>query len=308
MTKDILLDKGKENFLKLKELYLNKATVVPFVGAGPSIPIGIAGWDSLLKTMIKDFTLEISEFRELFSSNQLSKVASKIYSKINAEDYRNYLSSKLKGTSANYIDIHIKTIQLFNTIVTTNFDCAFDDAASDLDREFSRQIMPIFNVLDIMLNNTIIYLHGHIETGDLIFRDEDYSIFYDEHNSDGYASDLYDLVKVLVKETHIVFIGFSFQDKYFTKLFNRIINKDLIDSAKSIEKHFGREEYKQKKHFSFMLLPTNENEAIQIYELLSKMNILPIFYEGSHSEIGTYLKLIKETQVKDEIGLEVLDV
>jgi len=52
MNKAILLDKGKENFLKLKELYLNKATVVPFVGAGPSIPIGIAGWDSLLKKMI----------------------------------------------------------------------------------------------------------------------------------------------------------------------------------------------------------------------------------------------------------------
>ena len=57
-----------------------------------------------------------------------------------------------------------------------------------------------------------------------------------------------------------------------------------------------------------MPLPEDNKEAIKLYKVLEKMNILTIFYEGTHSQVGAYLKLLKPTQVKSVIEQEALHV
>ncbi len=312
MTNDEFLAIGRENFEKLKSLYKDQSKVVPFIGAGPSVTPGLPDWKQLLIDMINDFdSLELDDFQELLDEYQFSKVASLIYSKINKTLYKEYLSSTLKPKYAEFTSVHTSLVKRFKTILTTNFDNILDEAAKEEGLTVIKQILPHFRLSDLFVSYTYVYLHGHIETGNLIFREEDYTLFYDEHNEPGYVSDLYDLIKLFIKETHLVFIGFSFNDQDFFKMYSKIKNLELIKSRKRIEQHYSIDMEKQKEHFVFIPLNNNSEVNIKEYEKFQRLRVLPIFYEeNQHAEISRYIRElspIRETLVSQEIGMEALN-
>jgi len=313
MTNIELLSIGKENFTRLKLLCEDNAKVIPFIGAGPSVTPGLPDWKNLLLKMIEEFEiLELSDFEELLNEYEYSKVASLIYMKINKNQYKEYLSKALKPQYAEFTSIHTGLVKRFKIILTTNFDNMLDEAAKEEGLSIEKQILPNFTLSELFLAYTYVYLHGHIETGNLIFREEDYSLFYDDTNESGYVTDLYDLIKLFIKETHLVFIGFSFNDKDFSSMYSKIKNIELTKSRKEISKHYGVEIDQQKEHFIFIALDSENRKNLKEYEKFNKLNILPIFYDvNQHAEVSRYIRelpLERATVVKSEIGLEVLDV
>lgn len=312
MTNDKLLEVGNDNFSKLKQLYENNAKIIPFVGAGPSVTPGLPNWKGLLTGMINDFEdLKLSDFQELLDSYEFTKVASLIFSKINKEQYKEYLSNALKPQYAEFTSIHTSLVKRFEVILTTNFDGMFDEAAKEEGLEVNKQILPHFILSELFLSRTYVYLHGHIETGNLIFREEDYALFYDETNDFGYSSVIYDLMKLFIKETHLLFIGFSFADKDFTDMYSKIKNVELVESRKKVETHYSIEQDGQKEHFVFIGLNGDTDLNIKEYDKFKSLKILPIFYDvNQHSEISKHIRKLSQsgiTVVKNEIGSEVLD-
>ena len=312
MTNDEFLEIGRENFEKLKSLYEEKAKVVPFVGAGPSVTPGLPDWRQLLVDMINEFdSLELNDFQELLDQYNFSKVASLIYSKINRTLYKEYLAKALKPQYAEFTSVHTGLVKRFKIILTTNFDNMLDEAAKEEELTVTKQILPHFTLSDLFIAHTYVYLHGHIETGNLIFREEDYTLFYDEYNESGYVSELYDLIKLFIKETHLVFIGFSFNDKDFSKMYSKIKNLELIESRKRIEQHYSIVMDGPKEHFVFIALNSNSDANIKEYERFKTLRILPIFYEeNQHAEVSRYIRELsprRETLVSEEIGMEALN-
>ena len=313
MTNTELLNIGKENFTRLKSLCEDNAKVIPFIGAGPSVTPGLPDWKDLLVNMIDEFeVLKSSDFEKLLNKYKYSEVASLIYSKINKDQYKEYLSKALKPKHAEFTSIHTGLVKRFKIILTTNFDNMLDEAAKEECLTVKKQILPNFTLSELFLAYTYVYLHGHIETGNLIFREEDYSLFYNDTNESGYVTDLYDLIKLFIKETHLVFIGFSFNDQDFSSMYSKIKNIELTRSRKEIHKHYGVKLDQQKEHFVFIGLDNEDMKNMKEYEKFKKLHILPIFYDvNQHVEVSRYIRelpLERVTVVKSEIGLEVLDV
>jgi len=310
MTNEELIALGQKNFEKLKLLYQDGNKVIPFLGAGSSVTPGLPDWKDLLVNMIEAFTLNKEEFQDMLDKKEFSKVASLIYSKIQEGQYKEYLSKALKPTKDDFSGIHIRLVRRFNIILTTNFDDILDKAAEEEEYEISKQILPYFSLSDIFTKRTYVYLHGHIETGNLIFRNEDYSLFYENDGTD-YVSDLYELMKLFIKETHLIFIGFSFNDEHFYDMYLKIKNVDLYEARKRKEKHYSLDPASQKDHFVFVSLSDDAQRNKDLVGRYEKLKILPIFYEvDQHAEIGRYIRQLsiqKDILVKEQPGEEVLD-
>ncbi len=309
MTNEELLALGQENFEKLKLLYQDDNRVVPFLGAGTSVTPGLPDWESLLRDMIDEFTLHKEEFEDLLKHKKFSTVASLVYAKIQPDQYKEYLSKALKPSQADFVAIHTKLVNRFDVILTTNFDDILDKASEEAELTISKQILPDFRLSDIFTKSTYIYLHGHIETGNLIFRDEDYALFYENDGTD-YVSDIYELLKMFIKETHLIFIGFSFEDQHFYDMYLQIKNIDLYEARKRKEKYYSLNLENQKDHFIFVPLDHEIQKNKNLLERYEKLNILPIFYEiGQHAEISRYVGQLSVRQaiiVRDQPGEEVL--
>lgn len=149
---------NEENIKLLKEIIQGeRKKVAVFVGAGVSDPLGIKTWKKLLLEMANEFNCEI-DIEECISKKGYPGTASEIYNHIsNHEDYLRFLHIQFEPTKCNFTSLHLKIIDFFHTIFTTNFDSAFEKAFYDRERYFNTQSSPIL-ILSLCLKDRRLYI------------------------------------------------------------------------------------------------------------------------------------------------------
>jgi NAD-dependent SIR2 family protein deacetylase len=264
------------NIKSLNAKYLQGKKIALFIGAGASVPLGIDDWETTLiklgdkagidKKLImqKLYSTEYNfrnhnddslNYNPVFNGPE---VASEIYSTINDQEfYVNLLSELFTPSSASYHSLHVKILQKLkqntdlklSTILTTNFDVAFEKAdAAFGNSSINKQILPVFNQFDLGNDPTIVYLHGNLTREKYILRKEEYETYYPTISNDNsianVSHELEEFLSSIFRHVTLIFIGFSFQDVYFSNYFIReqkIIQNEQIAYNKTYNHTHPRE-------------------------------------------------------------------
>lgn len=169
-----------------------------FAGTGVNTGTGIPGSSQeLLKSLYDIEPLEDVEFGKI-EEKEYPNIARRIYgslcSKQKEEEYYKIIKDNLKADNAPFSTQHTQIWKTCNRVVTTNFDNSFERAFNDLHEEKPEKLEKMY--LDSLDSRkleekfSITYLHGRIDEKAIIFKKEDYEIFYPSVSSKQNGSDI----------------------------------------------------------------------------------------------------------------------
>jgi hypothetical protein len=285
---------SNKNIDLLRKVIQDKNDVAFFVGAGPSIPIGINNWKKLLKEMNRKFGCSINVENSI-KAKGYPATASEIYNKCvnNHDDYLQFMRDQCKSRNCDYTSIHLAMIDSpIYTIITTNFDSAFEKAFEykNININSSTQKLPSFNI-SRLFNDTpsIVYIHGNKDSGDYIFREEEYEVYYPSISQKTGSGELERFLQEIISKVSLVFIGFSFEDLYFKKFLDKALNE--IIKEKEIYKQRYAKDHPGKSVDHFVFLEKKEKNKA---DNLKRLGLKVISYDDRmYVQIGDVLKSLQ---------------
>ncbi len=268
-------DQG-DRFLKLSEEF-NKGSVIPFVGAGMSVPSGYPGWTNYLRKQLVNTTISRQEFEALIDGGLYEEAAQQIADELGvgfseAVDSAFGCSRDLAGC------VRMLPYVFPGSVVTTNFDNVLERSYTDAGRPFSA-IMSGQDSASLRKNlaannKLLIMLHGKVTSGEgrILTKDE-----YDEHYS--HNNILEKVIKSLCDRNNLLFLGCGL----------------TVDRTLTCLKEYVNEEGHENlpKHYAFLEDPDNDALRIQRQRQLSECHIYPIWYPKDMHDESIEALLIK---------------
>lgn len=197
----------------------SKGSFIPFVGAGPSIVLGAADWEKLLSDLCKSFSL--THFKKAKKDGKVDypKTFSKLFKSLNSKGTTNQniyekLFNCVRPTVTQATWFHVLLVKLFDSCITTNYDHPLEKTFQE--RYGKPPAKYFFSCYGIdNLKECIVYLHGHKDLNFCIIKEEDYDYFYPSVSGKNGIPILEDFLSEVFAKKNVIFIGFSFDDKYF---------------------------------------------------------------------------------------------
>ncbi|MGM0842806.1 MAG: SIR2 family protein [Bacillota bacterium] len=225
-----LIEDFKHNLDRLKN---HTHKLIPFLGAGTSIPFKLPNWGDLLLELEKGLSDQNKvKYKELITQGDYLRALTflKMYSGIYKteqlikKDIKSIIKERYNKVTNSNIHNIIDILKLDSKfILTTNYDNVVSDYLRDYRDEF---IMPqtlgiIEDLQDLMDENSqkVIHLHGNVEMpNSMIVTKEDYETLYS-------TDKIKYLLNGIMANKVLLFIGFSFKDAYFKDLYDKIFSE-----------------------------------------------------------------------------------
>lgn len=191
---------------------MNDDSLIIFVGAGVSANSGLPNWNQLIDKFREELLIDNSETDNI-------KVAQFYYDMWGKQKYLQKITTifdEYSSAQPNEIHNHIYKIQPKH-IITTNYD-------SLIEAKMNKGVVKynvIKNDMDIPYSDAsgyIIKMHGDLETKNFVLKENDY---LDYENNFYMVSTL---IKSLIMNNTILFIGYSLGDSTFNSIFRLIHN------------------------------------------------------------------------------------
>jgi hypothetical protein len=321
----------------LLEIAGKKKNLVIFAGAGIPSATGIPTWPDLLEELEKEVGKKCHEKSiKDCKASEYPKFAQNIYEtfiknengdKAKGENkYHEAIRRLIETKDWDYGPSQLCIVHVCKNIVTTNFDVTFEDAYEDYCRFAGKRKSDqnIKTLTDVNYNNfrskavNLVYLHGKTARK-IIFKEEDYERYYSSENPT-----LKDFYEALFRNHTMLFLGFSFDDKYILgqlkEVYEKVKYKDeenkRFDAESDLELdsirhyafikdirfeckqrrkllgekyHKSREDYKdEEKH-----IEQDEEDFESLCEELKSMNIIPLRYDY-HKKYRRWLNKISD--------------
>jgi len=308
----------------LRQIVNSGEDIAFFIGAGASIPLGIQKWDEILFALGKTVCFSREKIENDIKALGYPGAASEIYNAI--DDHGRYiqmLNEKFTPSVSNATWLHAKIVDWVDkthnrnntTIFTTNFDPSFEDVLKDRRINYIPRVLPDFNLMHLSDQPTIVYLHGNKSVEKYILRTEEYDTYYPSiaknrnHNTDLCSYELENFLREIFDKIHLIFIGFSFNDKYFCEFLQTSLKDRKISKLAHQTRFYSPHPQKDTIHFAIV---HNQLENQKIIDdmgihIISYGDVGPIFKEKNHKEIITILSDIfnePDKKIKDEVGME----
>ncbi|MEQ6853609.1 SIR2 family protein [Lysinibacillus capsici] len=276
------------NLISLKQAY-DEDKIVPFIGAGLSIPFEIPSWNDLIKEICATYStgnLEIllpTAVQWHLNENDYWGAIDEIkkYTFLTDQDLQKQIVRLINerkkhlsdDTEHNYSDLAKLKCKLFLTtnyenLLYEHFDC---DTVPILLKELD------FSSQDIFDTRRICHLHGYTSNpGSIVISKSSYdSLYTDEKYGD--------ILKVITSNKHVLFLGFSFDDKFVSNL--------ILDYKKHL----------QGIHYILLNNPSQE----RIRELREKYGLITIPYDSTNSSHTTEIRKILDVLTNNEPSLKI---
>jgi hypothetical protein len=262
-------------FLKLTQEFKRKY-VMPFVGAGLSMPSGYPGWTSFLLRQQRQTLIQAKPFSDEIATGKYEECAQAL-----ADAMRQGFSEAVEHSFG--CDLPITgPVQLLpylfdGSICTTNFDNVLERVFIDEGRPLSKSLIgfDVKGVRDCLRLNTrfLLKIHGNAEMSHgRIFTKEEYDATY---APDG--GEIRNVMAALCNQNTLLFIGCSLT-------FDR-----TLQAIKAFVHQYGHDNVP--RHYAFLEHPTFKDGSLNMaarvarQDELAECNIFPIWYpEGSHDE------------------------
>lgn len=273
---------ARERFNALIKLYKNNK-IIPFVGAGMSIPSGYPGWTKFLYRLREETTLNEEHLEKLLDTGEYELAAQLLYENMPPNSFNEELENRY------YCDNDISgAVQylpyIFNScpVITTNFD-------NVLERCYDNANVPFTEILSgsdseelprliITEERLLLKLHGKANSSRnrILLKSE-----YDEHYSN--SSILRNAIETIISSKSLLFLGCSLSIDRTIKIMMEIVEEKGADRLP--------------RHYALIGLKDESEKLIRRNEL-AKANIYPIWYDANdnHDECieSLFLKLYEE--------------
>lgn len=260
---------NRNRFEQLQQTFEN-GKVMPFIGAGISMPSGYPSWTQFLYEARNESHVEIAELDKLIDDGYYEEAAQLLHDDMTPSGFNELIESTFKSKKNVSGPIHYLP-KLFpnSSIITTNFDNLIEQVFQIADDSFDqiRSGKTLNEVLRLisMGNKLLVKIHGSCDlvTDRVLLKDE-----YDLAYSDGSAVRGF-FNRILFGQS-MLFVGCS-------------LNVDrTIKSMIKIVDEYGAETLP--RHYAFIELKEKDDRVVRKKEL-AKANIFPIWYlEGEHDE------------------------
>jgi len=291
--KEILLSKAdlileaydtQSRFTRLSSIYA-KGQIIPFVGAGMSMPSGYSGWTSYLKKLRKETVVSESDLQALLDSGQYEQAAQVLFENMPSNAFNEALDNEFHQDKEIYGAVQYLPKLFTDSVITTNFDnvlkrcydnanCSFSDVILGVDSEEVSRLI----VTDSKL---LLKLHGKANTAKKRVLTE---AEYNEHYSD---SDVLKKSIEAITSSTLLFLGCSLGVDRTIKTMIQIAEDKGLDNIP--------------RHYALIGL-YDEKDKLTKRDELAKANIHPIWYDGNddHDEcIESLLLKLSEGRMYD---------
>lgn len=275
---------------ELKEKYHNKK-IIPFIGAGLSIPFQLKSWSDLIQELKESFLkeaywpavehdLELGEHQSAIENiKKYGQIDDQPIQEKIADCYSRSMINTNTTVDSNYIDLIKENFRIY---LTTNYDRLIEDHISKIN-SFSSLIEYTSNTQRLFENQGekyLFHIHGSVSNpASIVISSEKYDELY--------SNEIFNnMMKAFSSSYSFLFLGFSFNDAFV---------KSLVRDHK---KYFRGTHY--------LLVNARELDVKQRGELSREYGLRIIEYdatESSHTkEIRKVLKKITEEGVADSDG------
>jgi hypothetical protein len=273
-----LLDKANEilnlhdnrnRFEQLQRTYDN-GRVMPFLGAGVSMPSGYPGWTQFLYEACKESHITEEELTNFLDSGLYEDAAQALHDDMSSAGFNELLESAFKSKKEIYGAIqYVPELFPASSIITTNFDDlierVFKGGSRDFDQVRSGKSLNEVIRLMPMGNKLLVKLHGSC---DLVAERVLLKSEYDAAYSDG--NEVRNFFNRILFGQSLLFIGCSLSVDRTIQAMIEVVDEYKAETLP--------------RHYAFLELKDIDDRVARKKEL-ARANIFPIWYpEGDHDE------------------------
>lgn len=277
------IDDNKDNLRRLVAQLKTPIGIIPFVGAGLSIPFGFPAWSSFLTTQAKKAGIS-NKIRQHLKSGEYEEAAEDLQTARGYRAFHDAISNtfgvhKVAGMELKGAVYALPTLAR-GPVITTNFDHVLEEAFKQAGKPFAQEVWGIKADLAISaLQQNLRFLlkiHGDAEDStDRILTKSDYQKQYGtvEDSNIDFSLPLPRLLNQILLGRPLLFLGCS-------------LNKDrTIDVLERVAHDF-----RSIAHYAVIERPKSAEQFYERSRFLSDHNIRPIWYpHGRHDLIESLL-------------------
>lgn len=275
---------NKKRFETLKVLF-RKNKLIPFIGAGMSMPSGFPSWKDFLYDVQKESGAELSKFEHHLEKGEYEEAA-QLLSDIDEIHLQEHLENQFGRTLQldELQGVICRLPEFFKeTIITTNYDNLLKKIYENQGNNFDQELIGLdaeeFRKLFGASQRILLKLHGSFASKNKrILTKRDYERHYSENN----------ILKNCVMESlfsqSLLFLGCSLDKDRTLKCMAKIVEERGSDRLP--------------KHYAFLSCENLSDEERTVRrKALQKSNIFPIWYDGDHDEsIEALLELLNDEE------------
>ncbi|EJA3582190.1 SIR2 family protein [Vibrio vulnificus] len=264
---EILAKFGNEKRFRVIKSRFESGAIIPFVGAGMSMPSGYPSWTEFLYRLIDETTADKDQFFRFMESWQYEEAAQYIFDNMGEARFNEELENEF-GHDALLLGAVRFLPKLFkSSVITTNYDNVIKRCYETEGKPFSDTLIGSEAIeLPKLLGeekNVLLKLHGKSNSSrNRILTLSEYKEHYENNDQ------LKKCIKALSTKT-LLFMGCSLGTDRTVQALIDIVNESDKGSLP--------------KHYAFLRL-NDEKERVEKAEQLAKANIYPIWYTDDHDE------------------------
>ncbi|HJP90748.1 MAG TPA: SIR2 family protein [Pyrinomonadaceae bacterium] len=259
MEKLAAVKKIKNNTFVLDLLVTQLKTslgVLPFVGAGLSIPFGFKGWQQFLLTI--DSTVSRQKIAKRIKQGQFEEAAQDLLDALGPFDFQDVLTMEY-GTQK-LTDVSVKGAVSYlprlasGPVITTNFDRVLEKVFDDSGARFEERIWgpKVQTAIKAVIQNKryLLKLHGDVDDdADRVLTLNEYAKRYGVKNKPDqidFKKPLPHLLQILLTNRPVLFLGCSLHNDRIVKLIKQLGGPAANLPHYAIVEHPGDKDFHQK--------------------------------------------------------------
>lgn len=273
-----------EPFQRLRRQIRSRLGVVPFIGAGLSIPRGLPGWSSFLEAAAERVSL-VDDVRALAGRGEMEEAAELLEDAYSPEAW-SALLHETYGREASPVGAVLRTPLLANgPVVTTNFDRVLESVFLQHGTPFDEIVSGASAAaVQTALHEDrpyLLKLHGDaMDPNRRILTYREYRRHY-ESGVDGSRPQLPQLLEQIFTSRTLLFLGCSLH-------YDR-----TLDLLRRVRTSHGA----PPQHYAVLEYPAKITDLAARVAELSALHILPIWYPyGQHDVLGLLLDILLELE------------
>lgn len=264
----MMIADNKDRLFSLQRVY-QKGKLLPFIGAGLSIPSDFPSWTGFLWHVQKHSGVKTEELERLIQEGKFEESAQLLH-----DTDSGHLQEKLENCFGKELTIDeiqgiIRRLPDFfpDTVITTNFDDLLKTIYNDQEKNFSEILYGMdaveFGSLSAKGIRVLLKIHGsYTSLSKRILTTADYDRHYSQNNS------IRSCIETLFSST-VLFLGCSL----------------AADRILYCMEDIAQSQSQPVRHYAFLCCAEmNEESMIERRRFLQKASIYPIWYDGDHDE------------------------
>jgi len=284
----LMLDEFPTNdgaYDKLLNLVRQRATVIPFVGAGFSVSAGCPAWSDYIVGLAIRSGFDEGDVKTRLKVGQHEQLINEVITRLGISVFQRDFSTQFEnGRISPSLSPSLELKDLFDgCYITTNFDRVLEKCHAEK-RPFEEKVVGRdstgrFLKAIYRSDKYLLKLHGNIdEQRDRILTQAEYNLGYGNEGID-YALSIPNTLKRVFSSFTVLFVGCSLiSDRYLTVL------KEAHDAAPEF----------LPEHFAIMVAPNDTDERNERDRYMADLGITPIWFpDGEWDKPAEILKLLK---------------